>query len=147
MNQSKAKQRICPLPRLRVFRAAALLLVSLSFFANGFSAQGKGEKAERTDKSEKNERGEKGDVDKAKLAFIQATCWSCHPRGENSINGDRPLKGPGFLRRYPDDESLAEFIRKGAEDKGMPSFPADRLSDRNLSLVISYIRSLTPPAR
>lgn len=86
---------------------------------------------------------QKGDVDRAKLAYIQATCWSCHPRGENSINGDRPLKGPAFLRRYPDDASLAAFIRKGAEDKGMPAFAEDRLSDKNLDLVITYIRSLT----
>ncbi|MDX1985235.1 MAG: cytochrome c [Candidatus Obscuribacter sp.] len=86
---------------------------------------------------------QKGDVDRAKLAYIQATCWSCHPRGENSINGDRPLKGPAFLRRYPDDASLAAFIRKGAEEKGMPAFPEDRLSDKNLDLVIAYIRSLT----
>ncbi|MBX9937846.1 MAG: cytochrome c [Candidatus Obscuribacterales bacterium] len=131
-------------------RAIPLLLIMLSVLASGFSAQGKGEKVDRTEKTEKlekTEKNEKGDVDKAKLAFIQATCWSCHPRGENSINGDRPLKGPGFLRRYPDDESLSEFIRKGAEDKGMPSFPPDRLSDRNLSLVISYIRSLTPSSR
>lgn len=131
-------------------RAIPLLLVMLCLLAFGFSAHGKGEKADKTEKTEKlekTERSEKGDVDRAKLAFIQATCWSCHPRGENSINGDRPLKGPGFLRRYPDDESLSEFIRKGAEDKGMPSFPPDRLSDRNLSLVISYIRSLTPSSR
>ncbi len=86
---------------------------------------------------------QKGDVDRAKLAYIQATCWSCHPRGENSINGDRPLKGAAFLKRFPDDASLAAFIRKGAEEKGMPAFAEDRLSDKNLDLVIAYIRSLT----
>lgn len=86
---------------------------------------------------------QRGDVDRAKLAYIQATCWSCHPRGENSINGDRPLKGAAFLKRYPDDASLASFIRKGAEERGMPAFAEDRLSDKNLDLVIAYIRSLT----
>lgn len=78
-----------------------------------------------------------------KMAFVKASCWGCHPHGENSLNGDHPLKGPGFLKAYPDDKSLAEFIRRGNQEKGMPAFPPERLSDKDLKLVIGFIRSLS----
>jgi len=80
-----------------------------------------------------------------KMAFVKGSCWGCHARGENAINGDKPLKGSLFLRKYPDDIGLAATIRKGFPKKGMPSFAKERLSDADLALIIKYIRSLTPP--
>lgn len=78
-----------------------------------------------------------------KMAFVKASCWGCHPHGDNSLNGDHPLKGPGFQKNFPDDKTLAEFIRRGKQEKGMPAFPPERLSDKDLKLVIAYIRSLS----
>jgi mono/diheme cytochrome c family protein len=59
------------------------------------------------------------------------------------MNGDKPLKGPSFQKKYPTDEALTQFIRKGNPDYGMPAFPRENLSDNDLKLIIGYIRSLT----
>lgn len=80
-----------------------------------------------------------------KMAFVKGSCWGCHARGENAINGDKPLKGILFAKKYPEDGRLAAAIRAGFPNKGMPRFPKERLSDADLALIIKYIRSLTPP--
>lgn len=86
----------------------------------------------------------KGDLARGKKAYNKAACEGCHPGGGNSINPKRPLKGAAFLKRFPDDRSLAAFIRKGDADKGMPGFGPQDLSENDLRDVIAYIRSLTP---
>jgi mono/diheme cytochrome c family protein len=82
-------------------------------------------------------------LERGKVLYIKATCWGCHPHGDNSMNGDKPLKGPSFQKKYPTDEALTQFIRKGNPDYGMPAFPRENLSDNDLKLIIGYIRSLT----
>lgn len=87
--------------------------------------------------------GDAAAIERGKLLYVKATCWGCHPRGDNSLNGDKPLRGAAFQKKYPTDEVLAQFIRKGNQDAGMPGFPRESLSDGDLKLIIGYIRSLT----
>lgn len=82
-------------------------------------------------------------VESGRLLFIKSTCWSCHPRGDNSLNGDKPLRGSGFQKKYPTDESLMQFIRKGNPDYGMPAFSKETISDKDLKLIVCFIRSLS----
>lgn len=88
----------------------------------------------------------KGDAKRGTKIFSAMTCDICHLNGGNMQNPDRPLKGAGFQKRFPDDASLGQLIRKGISDKGMPAFGRDRMSDQDLADVIAYVRSLTPAA-
>ncbi len=79
----------------------------------------------------------------SKMVFVKATCWGCHPHGGNSMNGDKPLKGPGFVKKYKSDIELAAVIRRGNEKMGMPPFPPEKLTDSDLKQVIVFVRSLS----
>lgn len=83
------------------------------------------------------------EVESGRAVFVKAGCQICHANGGNSLNSDKPLKGTKFLKSFKDDRALARFIRQGREERGMPSFAKEKLSDRELSQVIVYIRSLT----
>jgi hypothetical protein len=83
------------------------------------------------------------EIKKGKMLFVKATCWGCHPRGDNSLNGDKPLKGPGFTRRYKDDEDIVKMVRAGSVTRGMPPFPEEKLSSKDLAQIIIFIRSLS----
>ena len=82
-----------------------------------------------------------------KMLFVKATCWGCHPRGENSMNGDKPLKGPRFAKKYQSDEELMQAIRRGSVKKGMPPFPVEKLSEQDLKQIVVFIRSLSCSAK
>lgn len=88
--------------------------------------------------------GLKGDGKRGAKVFSAMTCDICHTNGGNNLNPDRPLKGAGFQKRFPDDASLTLLIRKGITDKGMPAFGKDRMSDQDMADVLAYLRSLTP---
>ena len=77
-----------------------------------------------------------------KMLFVKATCWGCHPHGENSMNGDKPLKGPRFTKKYQNDEELMQTIRRGSVKRGMPPFPVEKLSEQDLKQIVVFIRSL-----
>ncbi len=83
-------------------------------------------------------------VKKGKMAFVRASCWGCHAHGDNTLNQDKPLKGEAFLKRYPNDQKIRAFVRKGSVRRGMPAFGKERLSDSDLDSIIVFIRSLTP---
>jgi mono/diheme cytochrome c family protein len=51
------------------------------------------------------------EIKKGKLLFVKATCWGCHPRGENSLHPDKPLQGPAFEKKYKTDQSIVDFVR------------------------------------
>lgn len=102
-----------------------------------------GAKANAKGSSEHKASSDPSAIERGKLLYVKATCWGCHPRGDNSLNGDKPLRGAAFQKKYPTDEALAQFIRKGNQDAGMPGFPRESLSDGDLKLIIGYIRSLT----
>jgi len=87
------------------------------------------------------------DVELGKKLFERTTCQTCHPGGDNSIHPSKPLKGPGFAAKYKDDAAIAKVIRQGVPNTGMPPFSKVQISDHDLKLVITYIRSLTPPAK
>lgn len=78
--------------------------------------------------------------------FRQNNCSMCHPGGENSLNPLKPIKGAGFLKKYPNDKQLADHIRCGSPGTGMPAFPKSQISDAEMRDIIAYIRSLTPAA-
>ncbi len=88
--------------------------------------------------------GSKGDVKRGKRVFADMQCAICHTDGGNNLNPERPLKGPKFLKRIPDDKTLELTIRQGITTKGMPAFAKDKLSDQDLADVMVYIRSLSP---
>ncbi len=109
--------------------------LALSFSECGVAQQGKVEADKEKQKAQTVSRG--------KIVFVKATCWGCHPHGENSLHGDKPLKGPGFAKKYKSDQSIIDFVRKGSPNEGMPPFPKDKLSDQDLKSVIVFIRSLS----
>ena len=82
-----------------------------------------------------------------KMLFVKATCWGCHPHGENSMNGDKPLKGPRFAKKYQSDEELMQTIRRGSVKRGMPPFPVEKLSEQDLKQIVVFIRSLSCSAK
>lgn len=79
-----------------------------------------------------------------KKLFERLTCAGCHPNGENSLHPYRPLKGPSFMARYKEDETIEQLIRSGVPRAGMPSFGKAQVSDKDMKDLIAYIRSLTP---
>lgn len=83
------------------------------------------------------------EIKAGKMLFVKATCWGCHPHGDNSLNGDKPLKGPRFAKKYQSDEELMATIRRGSVTRGMPPFPSEKLSEQDLKQIVVFIRSLT----
>lgn len=120
---------------LRLKLSAALASLWLTLATCCAAAQGQEKEQQKyTDKGKA--------IDKGKMAFVKGTCWTCHANGGNSLNGDKPLKGARFLKKYPDDAKLMEFVRKGSAQRGMPSFSKEKISDAQLKLIVGYIRSL-----
>jgi mono/diheme cytochrome c family protein len=93
-----------------------------------------------------SDAGAKGDAKRGKKIFGDLQCSICHADGGNNLNPEAPLKGPGFLKKYPlsDNKALEKLIRTGIPARGMPANGKDKLSDPDLQDLISYIRSLTP---
>jgi mono/diheme cytochrome c family protein len=87
------------------------------------------------------------DVALGKQIFERSTCQTCHPSGDNTLHPSKPLKGPAFVAKYKVDGAIAKVIRQGVPNTGMPPFSKVQVSDRDLKLVIAYIRSLTPPPK
>jgi mono/diheme cytochrome c family protein len=87
------------------------------------------------------------EVSLGKQIFERTTCQSCHPGGDNTLHPSKPLKGPAFAGKYKDDAAIAKVVRQGVPNTGMPAFSKIQVSDRDLKLVIAYIRSLTPQAK
>ncbi|MBY0546351.1 MAG: cytochrome c [Candidatus Obscuribacterales bacterium] len=87
---------------------------------------------------------QKADIKRGAELFDKNTCSQCHLHGSNMIEPTKPLKGPGFAKKFPRDEQIAAIVRKGVPGTGMPSTGKDMLSDRELCDIIAYIRSLTP---
>jgi len=115
--------------------ASLAALLALSGGECGVAQQGRNEGDKEKQKEQTIRRG--------KIIFVKATCWGCHPHGENSLHGDKPLKGPAFAKKYRSDQSIIDFVRKGSPNEGMPPFPKDKLSDQDLKSVIVFIRSLS----
>jgi len=82
-------------------------------------------------------------IKRGKMLFVKATCWGCHPHGDNAVNGDKPLKGANFCRKYKTDAELAIVIRRGNEKAGMPPFPPGKLNEPDLKQIIFFVRSLS----
>lgn len=85
-----------------------------------------------------------GDAKRGAALFDKVQCSQCHLNGNNMIEPDKPLKGPGFAKKFPKDEQIAAVIRAGRPNTGMPSTGKSMLSDAQLCDLIAYIRSLTP---
>jgi mono/diheme cytochrome c family protein len=79
--------------------------------------------------------------------FMALQCFTCHVDGGNIINPTKPIRGQDFLKKYPDDNQIAELIRHGVPGTAMPAYDKDRLSDDQMPLLIAYIRSLTPQTK
>lgn len=86
-------------------------------------------------------------ADRGREHFHALNCSMCHPGGSNSVDPSKPLKGPGFQKKYPTDEHIAAIIRCGSTNGGMPAFRKDQLSDQQLVELIAFIRSLTPATK
>ena len=76
--------------------------------------------------------------------FTRMQCFTCHANGENLVDPSKPIKGPDFLKKFPDDAQIAKIVRNGVAGTAMPAYGKDRLSDVQLVSLIAYIRSLTP---
>jgi len=86
-----------------------------------------------------------GDLTIGKNEFEKAGCNMCHVGGGNVIDASKPLKGAGFLKKYPDDAQIARVIRQGVAGTAMPAYGENRLSADQVRNIIAYIRSITPP--
>ena len=84
------------------------------------------------------------DAKRGAQLFKQNTCAMCHPGGANLMCPAKPLKGAGFLKRFPTNTALAELIREGVPNTAMSGFERERISDAELADIIAYIRALTP---
>jgi mono/diheme cytochrome c family protein len=122
---------------------SALLLVSLAAFLLVVYREEGAAQTGKTISVKEKEQQKAEVINRGKTIFVKATCWGCHPHGENSLHGDKPLKGPGFEKKYKSDRSIIEFVRKGSPNAGMPPFPREKLSDEDLKAVIVFIRSLS----
>jgi mono/diheme cytochrome c family protein len=89
----------------------------------------------------------RSDTALGKQIFERATCQSCHPGGSNLLHPSKPLKGPSFEARFKDDAAIAKVVRNGVPNTGMPAFSKAQISDREMKLVIAYIRSLKLPTK
>lgn len=69
---------------------------------------------------------------------FDSLCNACHPGGGTGL-GPR-LFGDDFNKRFANDDTLADVIRKGVGS--MPGFGRERVNDRQLAEMIAYIRSL-----
>lgn len=76
--------------------------------------------------------------------FQQMQCFTCHTNGENLIDPTKPIKGANFHKKYPEDSQIAAIVRSGVAGTAMPAYDKNRLPDEQLSVLIAYIRSLTP---
>jgi len=79
--------------------------------------------------------------------FQDMQCFTCHTNGANLIDPSKPIKGEGFLKKYPEDSQIVSIIRSGRAGTAMPAYDKQRLNDEQLSNLIAYIRSLTPAAK
>jgi mono/diheme cytochrome c family protein len=92
-----------------------------------------------------NNPAQAADPKRGAQLYKQNTCAMCHPAGDNLMCPTRPLKGAGFLKRFPTDAALAKLIRDGVPNTAMSGFDSERISDAELNDIIAYIRVLTPP--
>ena len=73
-----------------------------------------------------------GDVAAGKTVF-DANCNACHPGGEKGV-------GPSLKETKLTDDQIKTQVRQG---KGaMPAFAADKISDKQLTDLIAYIKSI-----
>jgi mono/diheme cytochrome c family protein len=86
-------------------------------------------------------------IAKGKKVFDEMMCFTCHAEGGNVINPSKPIKGPEFVKKYPDDRQVADVIRHGVPGTAMPAYAGNRLSDTDLGAMVVYIRSLTPQTK
>lgn len=87
----------------------------------------------------------KGNAKEGEKQFEKHQCTQCHLLGNNLIEPDKPLKGAKFAKKYQSDAQIAAVIRKGVPNTGMPPNEIASLPENELSDIIAYIRSLTPP--
>ncbi|MBX9719796.1 MAG: c-type cytochrome [Candidatus Obscuribacterales bacterium] len=86
-------------------------------------------------------------IAKGKKVFDEMQCFTCHADGGNVINPSKPIKGAEFLKKYSDDNQIADVIRRGVPGTAMPGYASNRLTDDDLGAMIVYIRSLTPEVK
>lgn len=79
--------------------------------------------------------------------YKQNTCAMCHPGGDNLMCPSRPLKGAGFLKRFPTDAAIEKVIRDGVPNTAMSGFDNERISAAEMKDIIAYIRALSPPGK
>lgn len=83
-------------------------------------------------------------IAKGEKIFEAQQCITCHAGGGNAIDPSKPLKGAEFLKHFPEDAEIAHIIRDGVPGTAMPAYETERLSNDDLTLLVIYIRSLTP---
>lgn len=80
-----------------------------------------------------------GDVAAGRTQF-QQTCQGCHAGG-----GTQQGRGPSLVGRGLTDERIRTAVRNG---RGiMPAFPADRVSDAQLTNLVAYVLALPGSAQ
>lgn len=78
------------------------------------------------------------EIEKGKQLFL-GMCSRCH--GVEGGGGEGPNLNRPVLSRAPDDQALADVIRDGIPERGMPRIR--RFTDAELHAMVVYIRSLS----
>ena len=78
-----------------------------------------------------------------RVQFIQNNCYGCH--GGQAGGSMGPSLRDGDWEHGGSDSAIAHSIREGHPDRGMPPFK-NRLSERQVMELVSYIQSLRTPA-
>jgi mono/diheme cytochrome c family protein len=133
--QTGSPSKLSSSRRPRLFLASTLLL---AFAAALAASAGEPKTAVKAMPAQSPERLALGQE-----LFRKATCIGCHARGENALNGDKPLKGQAFLKKFQNDQAFIDFVRRGSPERGMPPFSAQRLSDEDLKNILFYVRTFS----
>ena len=151
MKQSKPHFRQCVfkpgvfLPqKALIILTLALAFSSVVYAAKPVSVKGKTTPTCAPVSVKKLDAVNSSSVAHGKKLFEQLTCAGCHPNGSNTLHPYRPIKGPGFLARFKEDQKIERLIMVGVQRAGMPSFSKAQLGEKDMKDLISYIRSLTP---
>lgn len=72
------------------------------------------------------------------------SCQPCHSTAGNNVVAFKPIKGANFVHKYGNDAALANTIRTGIPETGMPAYPPKWISDTEMTRLIAYLRKMTP---
>ena len=154
----RGEKKVKPGVMLGIYALAFGAMIGLVRFGSALVFGGAGNVSEQTveapDESSITIRRETGSADRDQASasgedvrsgevIFASNCQGCHPRGENIVVPDLPLKDAKQLESL---QTFATFIHDPRLPDGsrgpMPAFPPDKLSEAQDQKLYAYIRSM-----